>query len=161
MLREPKLLKMNYHTHKNRTRSENNPCISKMEWVATILVSKVEAISQIFKIVNFQNITDFSRFIPIFFMLGEINLYSWLHIHNFKLCPVPHTMNLSGSRMPWQIGLSQADFGTTQPQIIPDLFWLWQHEVIIKCRPIHGVWQQQDLSRKCSAWKDFRFKPIS
>ena len=43
---------------------------------------------------------------------------------------VPHTMNLSGPKMPWQIGLSQADFATTQPQIIHVLFWLWQHEVL-------------------------------
>ena len=61
---------------------------------------------------------------------------------------VPHTMNLSGPKMPWQIGLSQADFVTTQPKIIHVLLWLWQHEVLIKCRPIHGVWQQQGWSRQ-------------
>ena len=69
-----KLPMMNYHIEIGLD-LKDDPCISKIERVATILVSKVEAISQIYKIVNFQNITDFLRFIPNFFMLGEIYLY--------------------------------------------------------------------------------------
>ena len=71
-------------------------------------------------------------------MVKSIYIHGWIYkISSCVRALCATTMNLSGPRMPWQIGLSQADFVTTQPKIIHVLLWLWQHEVLIKCRPIH------------------------
>ena len=66
-LKEAKLLNMNYHTHKNKLNPKYEPRISKIERVTAILVSQVEAKSQIHKINILQNLTDFLRFLPNFF----------------------------------------------------------------------------------------------
>ena len=84
---------MNYHIEIGLD-LKDDPCISKIERVATILLSKVEAISQIYKISIFKISLTFRDLYLIFFMLGEINLYSWLHIQIFMwfpgtLCPTP------------------------------------------------------------------------